>query len=70
LLNKFPTSKLKVNKQWTAKEINGKNNHPKVGENILPLHILSAKPDLPEGLVLILLQVSQGHLENPVLQPL
>jgi hypothetical protein len=61
---------LKAKKLWTSKKINGKNNHPKVGENVLSLHILGTKPDLPEGLVLILLQVSQGHLKNPVLQPL
>lgn len=50
--------------------MNGKNNYPEIGENVLALHILSPKPNLPEGLVLIILQISQAHLKNPVLQSL
>lgn len=33
--------------------------YPEVGENILPLNILGPQLDLPEGLVFVLLKISQ-----------
>jgi hypothetical protein len=46
-------------------ELSSKSNssdeqtHPEIGENISALHILRPQLDLAEGLVLILLQISQ-----------
>jgi hypothetical protein len=37
----------------------GEQTHPEIGENISTLHILRPQLDLAEGLVLILLQISQ-----------
>jgi len=51
-------------------ELSSKSNssdeqtHPEIGENISTLHILRPQLDLAEGLVLILLQISQWHLEH------
>ncbi len=51
-------------------ELSSKSNssdeqtHPEIGENISTLHILRPQLDLAEGLVLVLLQISQWHLEH------
>lgn len=42
--------------------------HPEVCENILSLYILSSKPDLSEGMILIILKFSKGNLKDSVLE--
>ena len=42
--------------------------HPEVGENVSSLDILSTELDLPVGLILVLLKVSQAHFKHTALQ--
>ena len=46
------------------------DHYPEVCKDIHPLDILSTKSDLPVSLVLIVLKISKGYFENPVLETL
>jgi hypothetical protein len=47
-----------------------KNNYPEIGEHVLSLHILSPQTNLPEGLIFIILKISQTDLKHSVFQSL
>jgi len=53
-----------------AKSVGGEAHAPEVGKAVLALHILASKTDLPVGLILVLVKVSQVHLEDAALQTL
>jgi hypothetical protein len=53
-----------------AQLVPGQVHAVEVGDDVVALHVLAAQLDLPEELVLVLVQVRQADLKDAPLQPL